>query len=266
LSFSQYYHGRQAGVNQTSEKSSCYTVTVKKLCACALKLGVCLDPAQLEQFALYYSELIDWNNRFNLTAITDYDGVQLKHFCDSLTAALAFKSMDTDQPLRIIDVGTGAGFPGVPLKIVLPGISLTLLESTAKKAAFLLHLQEKMGIRGVEIVTGRAEEAAHEERYREKFDVVLSRAVAPLPSLVELCLPFCSIGGRFIAQKKGNISNEIDRAARAIRLMGGVLIEIKKIDWDEFTDDRVLVVIDKVSPTPPNYPRRPGTPAKTPLV
>ena len=239
---------------------------MEKLFACTKKLGINLNSEQLEQFSAYYAELIDWNRRFNLTAITGFEEAQIKHFCDSLSAVLAFKATDTAQRIRVIDVGTGAGFPGVPLKILLPEISLTLLDSTNKKAAFLQHLQEKLGLRGVEIVTGRAEEAAHEERYREKFDVVLSRAVAPLPSLVELCLPFCSVGGRFIAQKKGDISSEIDRAAKAITLMGGAFSEIKKIDLDEFTDERVLVVIDKVSPTPANYPRRPGMAVKRPLL
>lgn len=240
---------------------------MEKLGACARKLGVDLNPAQLEQFAVYYSELIDWNNRFNLTAITGYDEVQLKHFCDSLTAVLAFKSSDkTGKDLRVIDVGTGAGFPGVPLKIAVPEIRLTLLESTGKKTVFLQHLKEKLGLTGIEIVTGRAEEAAQAKQYREKFDTVLSRGVAPLSTLVELCLPFCAVGGSFIAQKKGDIAAEVQQAAKAINLMGGSLSEIKKIELDEFTDARCLVVIDKLTPTPENYPRRPGMPAKRPIV
>ena len=224
-----------------------------------------LGQAQLEQFTVYYNELIDWNNRFNLTAITGYDEVRIKHFCDSLTVVLAFKPPDAGKHLRVIDVGTGAGFPGVPLKILLPGISLTLLESTAKKTFFLQHLKEKLGLSGVEIVTGRAEEVARTEHYREKFDIVLSRGVAAMPTLLELCLPFCAVGGIFIAQKKGDIAGEITGAATALKTMGGVLREIKKIELEEFSDERCLVIIDKVSPTPPSYPRRPGTPAKKPI-
>jgi len=239
---------------------------VEKLAACSRKLGVKLHPAQLEQFAVYYTELVDWNNRFNLTAITGYDEVQLKHFCDSLTVVLAFETSDTGKNRKIIDIGTGAGFPGVPLKIALPEIRLTLLESTAKKVVFLEHLVAKLGLTGVEIITGRAEDAAHEKRYREKFDVVLSRAVSPLPTLAELCLPFCAVGGRFIAHKKGDISDELASAAKAIRLMGGILREIKKIETEELADNRCLVVIDKASPTPANFPRRPGMPKQSPIA
>lgn len=239
---------------------------MERLRACARKLGVDLNPAQLEQFVVYYTELIDWNNRFNLTGITEYDAVQLKHFCDSLTVVLAFKPSDTRKNSKIIDIGAGAGFPGVPLKIVFPEIRLTLLEATAKKAVFLQHLTEKLGLTDVEIITARAEEAAHEMQYREKFDVVLSRAVSPLPSLAELCLPFCAVGSRFIAHKKGDISDEVKQSVKAIRVMGGVLLEVKKIELEELADDRCLVVIDKVSPTPPKYPRNPGIPAKNPIA
>ena len=246
--------------------SSCYTVGVEKLVACAGKLGLNLNPAQLEQFAIYYTELIDWNNRFNLTAITGYEDVQIKHFCDSLTVALAFKQSDIRNNWKMIDSGAGAGFPGVPLKIVFPEIRLTLLEATTKKAVFLQNLNDKLGLTGVEIITARAEEAGHLDQYREKFDVVLARAVSPLPTLAELCLPFCMVGGRFVAHKKGDISDEVERAAKAIRVMGGVLREIKKIELEELADARCLVVIDKVSPTPANFPRRPGMPKQRPIA
>ncbi len=239
---------------------------MEKLTACARQLGITLNPEQIEQFSLYYAELIEWNTRFNLTAITGHEEVQIKHFCDSLTAVLAFKLPEAGKPFRVLDVGTGAGFPGVPLKIALPEISLTLLESTAKKATFLQHLKEKLRLPGLEIVIARAEEAGHERQYREQFDIVLSRAVAALPALAELCLPFCRIGGVFIAQKKGDISGEVARAKRAVELMGGLVHEIKKIELDELADDRCLVIIDKVSPTPATYPRRPGMPANRPIL
>jgi len=141
-----------------------------------------------------------------------------------------------------------------------------LLEATAKKAAFLHHLKQKLGLNNVEIVAGRAEDVAHQAQYRERFDIVLSRAVAPLPTLVELTLPFCTIGGSFIAQKKGAFDLEISKATKAISLLGGNLRQVKKVDLEEFTDERWLIIIDKVSPTPELYPRRPGIPSKRPLL
>lgn len=247
-------------------ESSCYTDSVEILRACARKLGYHLSPRQIEQFSVYYQELVDWNQRFNLTRITGCEEVQIKHFCDSLTVTLALKPSEPGNHLRMLDVGSGAGFPGIPLKILLPDINLVLLESTTKKGVFLSHLKEKLGLGDVEIVTGRAEEAAHLEQYRERFDVVLSRGVAPLPTLAELTLPFCTIGGRFIAQKKGEIALEISQTAKAISTLGGNLREVKRIELEEFTDERYLIIIEKVTPTPTQYPRRPGMPAKRPIV
>ncbi|HUV75953.1 MAG TPA: 16S rRNA (guanine(527)-N(7))-methyltransferase RsmG [Dehalococcoidales bacterium] len=225
-----------------------------------------LSPGQLEQFQLYYQELVDWNRRINLTAITDYEEVQIKHFLDSLTVVLALKQPTGSGRFRLMDVGTGAGIPGIPLKILLPDIKLALLDATAKKAAFLHHIKDKLGLDDVEIVVGRAEEVAHETKYREQFELVLSRAVADLPALVELTLPFCAIGGSFIAQKKGAVDLEVSQAARAISILGGNLRELKKIDLAEFTDERWLVVVEKIGLTPEKYPRRPGIPAKRPLL
>jgi 16S rRNA (guanine527-N7)-methyltransferase len=235
---------------------------MEKLKAGAEKLGIELTPAQLEQFDAYYHELVDWNQQINLTAIIDYEEVQLKHFLDSLTVSLVGKPTKGNS---VIDVGTGAGMPGIPLKIAFPDIKLVLLEATVKKVSFLHHIRQKLGLNDVEIVVGRAEEIAHVPRYREQFELVLSRAVAPLPTLVELTLPFCALGGSFIAQKKGNVDEEVNLAGKAIDTLGGRLRETKRIEIEEFADERCLVVIDKISPTPEQYPRRPGVPGKRPL-
>ena len=239
---------------------------MEKLIAGAGKLGLELTSEQLGQYETYYRELVDWNQRINLTAITDYEEVQVKHFLDSLTVILAWQEAMINVDFRLIDVGTGAGIPGIPLKIACPSIKLVLLEATAKKAAFLRHIAQKLELDNVEILVGRAEEVAHLPQYREKFDLVLSRAVALMPTLVELTLPFCAVGGSFIAQKKGDTSEEISRANKAISILGGNLREVKRVDLAEFADERHLVIIDKLSPTPQKYPRRPGMPAKRPLL
>jgi 16S rRNA (guanine527-N7)-methyltransferase len=238
---------------------------MNKLNSGALKLGIHLTHWQLEQFETYYRELVDWNKRMNLTAITDYEGVQIKHFLDSLTVIMAITPADRARPLSVIDVGTGAGLPGVPLKVVLPHIRLVLLEATAKKVKFLEHLTDKLGLKDTGIINTRAEDAARDARYREKFDLVLSRAVASLPTLLELALPFCAAGGLFIAQKKGDIDKEIEQSQTALKVMGGHLEEVKPISLEELSDKRYLLVISKVRPAPTGYPRRPGIPAKRPL-
>ncbi len=239
---------------------------MEKLKAGALKLGLHLTPGQLEKFEIYYQELVDWNQRINLTSITDYEDVQVKHFLDSLTIIPATEPLDNEQKLNVIDIGTGAGLPGIALKIVLSDISLVLVEATVKKTKFLRHVVDRLGLEDVEIAVGRAEEIAYGSKYREKFDLVLSRAVAVLPALVELTLPFCVVGGRFIAQKKGDIEREIEQSRKVITIMGGSLREVKPIELEEPDDKRYLVIIDKIKPSPAEYPRRPGIPAKKPII
>jgi 16S rRNA (guanine527-N7)-methyltransferase len=231
----------------------------------ASRLGLQLNPGQLQQFETYYHELIDWNKRINLTAITGYEDVQINHFLDSLTVVLAWQPSACEPRPEVIDVGTGGGLPGMPLKIVFPQIRLVLLEATAKKATFLHYLIGQLKLEDVEIVVGRAEELAHNVQYREGFNLVLSRAVAPLPTLAELTLPFCAIDGSVVVHKKGDIIEELRKASRAIDTCGGKLREVKAVDLPEFPDERQLVVIDKVSATPEQYPRRPGIPKKRPI-
>ena len=244
---------------------------VERLIDGAKRLGLPLTTEQVASFQLYYEELVRWNRRVNLTAIVDYEEVQLKHFLDSLTVALALWEMTS----RILDIGTGAGLPGVPLKILYPGIGLTLVDSVHKKAAFLHHLIDMLGLEGVEVLAERAERLAHDERYRQRFDVVLSRGVAKLATLAELALPFCSLGGAFIAMKKGEIDDEVDAAKQAIDILGGRLRDVKRVSrggsdrdgWMRLGENekRALVVVDKINHTPQRYPRRPGIPQKRPL-
>lgn len=238
---------------------------MEQLVSGAAGLGLDLTPGQIEQFEAYVRELLDWNRRLNLTAITGYEDIQVSHFLDALTVVLAWRPEGAGPHARVLDIGTGAGIPGIPLKIIFAQVHLVLLETTAKKAVFLRHLVTELSLDGVDIVTGRAEEAARDPQYRGSFDLVLSRAVGALPVLAELTLPFCKVGGQAILHKKGDIAAELAAAARAIGTLGGSLREVRRVDIPELPDDRCLVVIDKVASTPERYPRRPGTPKKRPL-
>ncbi|MBM3135199.1 MAG: 16S rRNA (guanine(527)-N(7))-methyltransferase RsmG [Chloroflexi bacterium] len=240
----------------------------------ARELGLELTPAQVATFQVYYEELLLWNQRHNLTAITDLAEVQVKHFLDSLTCLQAMPAQRSPEQSTcrlafggsVLDIGSGAGFPGLPLKIVCPEMPLTLLDSVAKKTGFLRHIVGRLRLEGVEIVTARAEEAAHDPRHRARYAVALSRAVAELPTLVEYALPFCQVGGMFIAQKSAGSEAEIGQASRAIELLGGVLREARPITVPGLEEPRLLVIVDKVQPTPAHYPRRPGMPSKRPIL
>jgi 16S rRNA (guanine527-N7)-methyltransferase len=230
----------------------------------AAELGLELAPRQLDQFEAYHRQLALWNQRVNLTAITRYPEVQAKHFVDSLTVCLAFPGGLAPQ-LGVVDVGTGAGFPGLPLKIAFPDIRLALVESVGKKARFLEHLVAVLGLSGVEVRLGRAEELAHRPELRETFDLAVSRGVALLPALLEYTLPFCRLGGRAVLLKQVGIADELAGASRALDLLGGRLDEVHPVRVTGLADDRVVVAIDKIQSTPVRYPRRPGMPAKRPL-
>jgi 16S rRNA (guanine527-N7)-methyltransferase len=227
-----------------------------------LKLGLPLTPEQLAQFELYYRQIVEWNAKFNLTSITEYEAVQTRHFLDSLTLILAWQT----PPNTLLDVGSGAGLPGLPLKIAFPMIEVTLLEATGKKANFIEYAAGELGLSGVKVVHDRAEQAAKKLDYRERFEVVTARAVASLAALAELTLPFCRVGGCAILPKKGDIEDEIKDAAYAVKVMGGKLRPPVKIDLEELGETRYLIIADKVRPTPRWYPRRSGIPRKQPMM
>ena len=237
---------------------------MEKLLAGAKSLGITLTSTQGEQFRSFYRELVETNKRINLTTVLGWEEVQIRHFLDSLTLSLVL-SPQTLTSGRVVDVGSGAGLPGIPMKIAFPDMSLCLVDSMSKRTAFLAHLIEVLGLKGVEIYTGRAEELAHRPDLREGFDGVFSRAVAKLRTLAELTLPFCRVGGVCVAQKQGDIKGELEEASRAIQTQGGSLKEIKEVTLEGLIKPRVLVVLEKVSLTPSKYPRRPGMPAKRPL-
>jgi len=231
----------------------------------AEKLGFRLDKAQLDQFHRYHEEIIGWNTRANLTAVTGRDEVQTRHFLDSLLVSTAVPPGMLESGCKVLDLGSGAGFPGLPLKIAFPNLALTLLDATAKKTAFLEHVATVLGLGGVEVRTGRAEALGREPDLRESYDVVVSRAVARLSVLAELSLPFCRLGGVSIAQKGREIDDELRDAEKAIETSGGVLKEVRETDPTETDGGGLLVVMEKKSLTPDRYPRRAGIPAKRPI-
>lgn len=238
-----------------------------KLSSGAAELGISLSETQLTQFQTYYEELVAWNRRVNLTAVIGYEDVQLKHFLDSLSVSTVIAPwLRREDGCRMLDVGSGAGLPGLPLKIAFPTTRLVLLDSILKKTTFLLRLTRALGLEDVEVVTARAEDLAHQEGYREEFDVVVSRAVAALPTLLELTLPFCRTGGVSVAQKRGDIGVEVNSAGKAIGILGGRLREIRPVGLPGLPGLRSLVVVEKIMPCPPQYPRRIGVPAKRPIL
>ena len=227
-----------------------------------LELGVTLDDHQIDQFITYYKMLVEWNEVMNLTAITEYDDVLKKHFVDSLSL---IKAYDVSKEEKVIDVGTGAGFPGLALKIAYPSLQITLLDSLNKRIQFLNAVIEQLGLTGVDTVHGRAEDFAKPDKLREKYDLCVSRAVANLSTLSEYCLPFVREGGLFISYKSEKITEEIEKAGKAISTLGGKVEGQVEFILPESDIYRNLFIIKKVKKTPSKYPRKAGLPSKEPL-
>lgn len=225
-------------------------------------LGICLNEFQLKQFMRYYALLVEWNSFMNLTAITEYEEVCMKHFLDSLSLC---KALDCTQELTVIDVGTGAGFPGIPLKIAFPNLSITLLDSLGKRVNFLKEVIGALGLEGIEAIHGRAEDYAKPNMLREQFDVCVSRAVANLSSLSEYCIPYVKVGGLFISYKSEKLAEEKAAAEHAVSLLGGEFLEQVEFFLPNSDIYRNLVVIKKGKCTPKKYPRKAGVPTKEPL-
>jgi len=219
-----------------------------------------LTDKQIEQFLKYYEMLIEKNKVMNLTAITEYDEVIEKHFLDSISLCQVY---DLSKPVKILDMGTGAGFPGVPLKIAFPEVEITLADSLNKRIKFLDEVIAELGLEKVTTVHSRAEELARNKEHRENYDLVVSRAVANLSTLGEYCIPFVKMGGNFISYKSGEIEEEVNAAGKAIKILGGQIKDVYKFDLSD--QKRSFVTIEKIKTTPKTYPRKAGTPSKEPL-
>jgi 16S rRNA (guanine527-N7)-methyltransferase len=226
------------------------------------QLGLHLTRSQLSALSLYERELVDWNTRFNLTAIRDPQEIHIKHFLDSLTCLMAIRESPIEQ---LVDIGTGAGFPGIPIRIIYPKMRLTMVESVGKKAEFCRHVVNILELQGVEVVQERAETLGQNPSYRERFDWAVARAVAILPVLAEYLLPLVRVGGSMLAMKGESGPAEAHSAERAMRVLGGHLRQLIPVTLPGVAEERYLVVIDKVAATPNGYPRKVGVPAKHPL-
>ena len=228
------------------------------------QIGVTLSEKQMEQFFQYYEMLIQWNEVMNLTAITEMDQVVTKHFVDSMSLVKAVSELGSKE-IRIMDLGTGAGFPGIPLKIAFPNLKLTLLDSLNKRVKFLNEVIGTLGLEKIEALHGRAEDFGRNPEYRGQFDLCVSRAVANLATLSEYCMPFVKVGGAFIPYKSGKVEEELNQARGAVKLLGGKIEKSVSFELPKTEGERTLVVIRKVESTAKKYPRKAGMPGKEPL-
>lgn len=217
-----------------------------------------LSKEQLEKFKVYYKSLIEWNEKINLTAITDESEVITKHFADSLSILKYIKNNS-----KVIDVGTGAGFPGIPLKIANESLKITLLDSLNKRVLFLDEVIKELNLKDINTIHGRAEEVAHDKDHREQYDIAVCRAVAKLNVLAEYMLPYLKVGGTFICMKGPNINEEIDSSMKAIKLLGGKIEKVESFELEE--NQRNIIIIKKEKNSPKNFPRKAGTPSKSPI-
>lgn len=242
-------------------------INIDSLRVKAQKIGVTLNDVQLDQFMEYYKLLVEWNSFMNLTAIIEFDEVCTKHFVDSLSMCkvLGFMEYHSLNGISIIDVGTGAGFPGIPLKIAYPDINITLLDSLGKRVKFLDEVIARLGLENIEAIHGRAEDFARPDMMREKFDICVSRAVASLSTLSEYCLPYVRVGGYFVSYKSEKILDELKNFGAAVEILGGEIFRQEEFFLPESDIYRNLFVIKKVKNTPKKYPRKAGIPSKKPL-
>ncbi|MEH7479701.1 16S rRNA (guanine(527)-N(7))-methyltransferase RsmG [Neobacillus drentensis] len=224
--------------------------------------GISLSSEQLGQFEIYFETLVEWNEKMNLTAITDKAEVYLKHFYDSITASFYF---DFTKPFHLCDVGAGAGFPSIPLKIVFPHIEVTIVDSLNKRISFLNHLAKELKLENVHFIHDRAETFGVNPNFRENFEVVTARAVARMSVLSELCLPLVKVGGHFIAMKAAHAKDELEIGQKAISILGGRLEDMHTFTLPMEESERNILIIKKEKQTPKKYPRKPGTPGKTPI-
>lgn len=224
--------------------------------------GIDLSPEQMSQFETYFHTLVEWNEKMNLTAITNKPEVYLKHFYDSISAAFYF---DFKRPIHICDVGAGAGFPSIPIKIAFPDIYVTIVDSLNKRITFLEHLAKELKLENVRFIHDRAETFGQNKDHREAYDVVTARAVARLSVLSELCLPLVKVGGNFVAMKAANAKEEIEAGNKAITILGGKMKEFHSFTLPLEESERNIIIVDKEKPTPKKYPRKPGVPNKTPI-
>ena len=225
-------------------------------------VGINLSPYQLSLLKAYQEELDDWNERFSLTAINEPDKIRVKHFLDSFSPWLVMKETAVS---RLIDIGTGAGFPGIPLKIILPDSEVVLVDSVNKKTDFCQHIIDKLGLKGIEVIHDRVERLARDDDFRECFDWAVARAVAQLDTLSEFMLPFVKIGGKMLAMKGDQGPTEAQQAHQALHILGGELSQIQRLTLPGVTEDRYLITVEKIASTPEKYPRRVGVPTKRPL-